>query len=278
MHPVLCTIGPLTVYMYGLMLAVGAVTGIGVGIYRAKRLGLDPDHVFGIGLYGVLVGVVGAKVMYVLVHLREMIADPAQILTGSGFLIYGGIGAAFVFVWLFCRKKKKSFIEYFDHCIPSVPLAQGIGRMGCFFAGCCYGKPTDSFLGIVFPEGSSAPAGIPLWPTQLFSVAWNLLVAGFLILLSRKKIHRGTLGVWYLALFGAGRFVIDFFRDDGQNVIGTVSVSQVTSIIMAVLGAAALTVIYVLRKKKAQNASAEEETADEENEEAADAEETADSD
>ena len=91
MHPVLCTIGPLTVYMYGLMLAVGAVTGIGVGIYRAKRRGLDPDHVFGIGLYGVLIGVIGAKIMYVLVHLREMIADPSQIFTGSGFLIYGGM-------------------------------------------------------------------------------------------------------------------------------------------------------------------------------------------
>ena len=89
-------------------------------------------------------------------------------------------------------------------------------------------------------------------------------------------MHRGTLGVWYLALFGAGRFVIDFFRDDGQNVIGTVSVSQVTSIIMAVLGAAALTLIYVLRKKKAQNAPAEEEAAEEETEEAAEEDAPAD--
>jgi len=273
MHPVLCTIGPLTVYMYGLMLAVGAITGIAVGMHRAKRCGMDADHVFSIGLYGVLVGILGAKVLYVIIHLKEAIADPSMIISGDGFLIYGGIAAAFVFVWFFCRKKQKSFLDYFDLCIPSVPLAQGIGRFGCFFAGCCYGKPTDSFLGIVFPEGAAAPAGIPLWPTQLFSVAWNLLVAGFLILLSRKKVHRGTLGIWYLGLFGAGRFVIDFFRNDGQNVVGTVSVSQVTSAVMVLLGGAALAAIYLLRKKKAAAASEAEPEEEPTEEEAAGEEE-----
>ncbi len=267
MHSILFTAGPVTVYMYGLMLALGAFTGIGLAMYRAKRRGLDPDAVFGIGLYGVLVGIAGAKVMYALVHIKEVLAQPSILWSGDGFLIYGGIGAAFLFVWFYCKKKNISFVTYFDHCLPSVPLAQGIGRLGCFFAGCCYGKPTDSFLGIVFPEGGLAPAGIPLWPTQLVSAAWNVLLGLFLIWISKRKNSRGLVFFWYILFFGLGRFIIDFFRDDGQNVIGAVSVSQVISLVLAVLGAAALLFAWYRRKKHPAEAPAEEAAEDLEEEE-----------
>ncbi len=263
----LFSIGPFTVYMYGVMIALGVLTAVLVSMYRAKRRGLVPDEVLSFALYGIISGVVGAKLMYCIVHLREVIADPTLLWNGSGMLVYGAIIGAIGTLVLYCRRKKLKFFEYFDLIMPSILLAQGFGRIGCFFAGCCYGKETTSCIGLVFPEGSIAPAGVPLWPTQLVSAGWHFLCAAVLFRYEKNPAHRKTVGIAYLTLFGIGRFIIDFFRGDKQNVVRGVSLSQIGSIALAAAGAVLIAVILHRRKR---NAETEAEDADEE-----DGEETA---
>ena len=257
----LFSIGPFTVYMYGVMIAVGVLTAVLVSMYRAKRRGLVPDEVLSFALYGIVSGVVGAKLMYCLVHIREVIANPSLLWNGNGMLVYGAIIGAIGTLVLYCWKKKLNFFSYFDLIMPSISLAQGFGRIGCFFAGCCYGKETSSGFCLVFPEGSLAPSGVPLWPTQLVSAGWHFLCAAILFAYEKNPAHRRTVGIAYLTLFGIGRFIIDFFRGDKQNVVRGVSLSQIGSIAVAVAGAI---LIAVILHRRARNADDEESEGDEE--------------
>ena len=159
--------------------------------------------------------------------------------------------------------KKLSFLQYFDLIIPEVAIAQGFGRIGCFLAGCCYGRQTDSAFGVIFPEGSLAPAGVKLIPTQLISAAGDILFAVILIVISdvvfksivygnsrndaessektasrSKKFGHvaGDIGCLYLWMYGVGRFLIEFLRDDYRGAVGALSTSQFISLFIVLGG------------------------------------------
>lgn len=129
-------------------------------------------------------------------------------------------------------------MEYFDLFMPSVAVAQGFGRIGCFLAGCCYGAETSCALGVVFPAGSLAPSGVSLLPTQLFSAAGDFLLALVLILYARKQRRAGRVGALYLILYGIGRSIIEIFRADFRGEIGIFSTSQFISIFIVIAGVA----------------------------------------
>ncbi len=152
----LFSIGPFTIYSYGLMIAVGILVCIAMGMYRAKKRGMSDDAVLTIAIIGVLSGFIGAKLLYVIVEFDQFIEDPMSVMGGEGFVVYGGIIVGVLSAILYCRQKKLVFLDYFDLLVPSIAVAQGFGRIGCFLAGCCYGRETDSFLGVVFPEHSMA--------------------------------------------------------------------------------------------------------------------------
>ena len=137
-------------------------------------------------------------------------------------------------------------MSYFDLAIPAVAAAQGCGRIGCVLAGCCYGCESR-FLGVIFPEGSIAPAGIPLLPTQLISSAGDLIIALVLVLYARKSKIKGNVGALYLLLYGIGRFGIEFFRNDVRGSVGVLTTSQFISIGF-ILGAVLLFVINAKRR------------------------------
>jgi len=157
----------------------------------------------------------------------------------------GGILAGLLTAYLYCRKKGLIFAQWLDIMLPPVAVAQGFGRLGCFMAGCCYGLPTDSCLGVVFPAGSGAPAGIPLWPTQLFSAGGDFLIAAILLLYDRKEHPKGQVGILYLLLYAVGRFAIEFFRNDPRGNVGFLSTSQFISVFMVIA-----VVIYLVVQKK----------------------------
>ncbi len=250
MHNDLFSIGPLTVHGYGLMIGLGVVAALCLSWRRAKVRQLDDDFVTNIAIALLLMGFLGAKVLYVIVSWKDFLADPWAVLGTEGFVIYGGIIGGLLAVYLYCRKKKESFFRWMDIIIPGVALAQGLGRIGCFLAGCCYGRPTDSCLGVVFPAGSMAPAGVPLLPTQLFSAAGDMLIAVILLLLDRKKHEEGMLTVWYLLMYAVGRFCIEFFRSDYRGAVGFLSTSQFISILIAAL---ALLLAWRLKKRSASH-------------------------
>ena len=232
----LFSIGPFTIYSYGLMIAVGILVCIAMGIYRAKKRGMSDDAVLTIAIIGVLSGFIGAKLLYVIVEFDQFIEDPMSVMGGEGFVVYGGIIVGVLSAVIYCRQKKLVFLEYFDLLAPSIAVAQGFGRIGCFLAGCCYGRETDSFLGVVFPEHSMAPSGVKLLPTQLFSSAGDFLIMAILLLYSRKTRPKGRTGALYLILYGIGRFLIEFLRADDRGTVGSLSTSQFISIGIVAVG------------------------------------------
>lgn len=245
MHNDILSIGSITIHGYGLMIGIGFIVALLIGSYRAKQKGLDPDVVSSIAILLISCGFLGAKLLYIIVEFEQFIADPISILGSEGFVVYGGIIGGALSATIYCRRTKIDWRSYFDLLMPSVAIAQGFGRIGCFLAGCCYGRETDSIIGVIFPEGSLAPPGIKLLPTQLFSSIGDFLIAGILIWFAKQSKCKGNTGALYLLLYGIGRFGIEFLRNDERGIVGMLSTSQFISIFF-VIGAF---VLFALNKK-----------------------------
>ena len=247
MHNDLFSIGPLTVHGYGLMIGLGVVAALLLSWRRAEKRNMSQDGVTTLTMVLLISGFLCAKLVFLLTHPDLVRRDLWTALGSEGFVVYGGIMGGLLGAWIFCRRRRESLLRWADLVLPGVAVAQGLGRIGCYLAGCCYGKVTASPLGVVFPAGSLAPAGIPLLPTQLFSAAGDLLLAGALLLLDRKKRPEGALLAWYLLLYGVGRFFVEFLRDDVRGSVGALSVSQFLSL-FAVAGAG-LTALWLRRRE-----------------------------
>lgn len=247
----LLTIGPFTLYGYGLMIAIGAISAYLVTEYRAKKKGMQYELIFSLFWWCLIGGIIGAKVLYIITQLKEIIADPAILLKVSeGFVVYGGIIGGIFSGFLFCKLKKLNFLQYFDLVMPSIALAQGFGRMGCILAGCCYGHETESSFGITFHESSYAPNNVSLIPTQPISSALNFLNFIALVLISRKVKVDGQVAGFYLIFYSAGRFIIEFFRGDlERGTIGALSTSQFIAIFLFLIGLA-IVIIRGLQARK----------------------------
>ncbi len=239
MKPELFSIGPFTVHGYGLMIAVGILAAVWLAERRAPRFGLDSDRIFDLAVWAIAGGLIGSKVLYWIVDLPEIIEDPSILLDiGHGFVIYGAIIGGIVGVWLYCRLKKVDFLQYFDLAIPSVALAQGFGRIGCFLAGCCYGRETESWFHVIFTESHIAPNGVPLIPTQLISSAADFLNFAVLMWIAKKTEGDGQVAGFYLIFYSVGRGLIETLRDDYRGSIGPLSTSQFISIFIFIAGVA----------------------------------------
>lgn len=242
MKPVLFEIGPLHIYGYGLMIALGILGAFWIACRLAQRHGMSSDHMFNAGIVGIVGGLAGAKVMYWIVELPSIIQNPALLLNlGEGFVVYGGLITGVLCPLVYARKHQINLLPYLDCAAPGIAFAQGCGRIGCFLAGCCYGAPTEAWYGVVFPENSLAPAGVKLIPTQLISAAGDLLIALVLVLLllhmygsgkqsekSQKKHQTkpGMILAGYTVLYSIGRFAVEFLRSDDRGMVGKLSTSQ----------------------------------------------------
>ena len=244
MHNELFSIGGVTVYAYGLMIALGIIVGVIVAERRARPRGLSSDKVYSIVIILVIFGVIGSKLLYCLFHLPEVRAYPRLLVSADGFVIYGGIILALLALFVYCRASRVNFGDYFDLLTPSLALGQIFGRVGCLMAGCCYGHETASAFHLIFPEDSLAPSGVPLWPTQPVSAVGNVVIAVILFRFARKPRPRGAVGLLYFLLYGVGRFVIEFFRADTQNSVGDLRMAQVISACLAVISALLLWLVY----------------------------------
>ena len=241
MHSIIVQIGPFTVYSYGLMIAVGILTAFYTSIVRAKKRGMDADELFNMGLIGLAGGLIGAKLLYWITELPEIIRNPQLMLQlNEGFVVYGGLICGFLAPYVYARVKKLPFWSYLDLAVAGVAAAQGFGRIGCFLAGCCYGKETSGVFGVVFPEGSLAPAGVPLIPTQLISSAGDFAIALILYLAGKKERKPGVVSGLYLVLYSVGRFLIEFLRNDPRGTVGVLSTSQFIALFTLALGIAVM--------------------------------------
>lgn len=210
-----------------------------LSLYTAPKHGLNQNTVVDLILCIVVGAIVGGKSLSVLVNLKqyyEGACTKEEIF--SGIVIYGGMIAAFIISLIYCKIKKVDFLAYLDLGLPCCAVAQGVGRIGCLAAGCCYGIPYDGIGAITFSHSAFAPNEVSLFPTQIISSVF-MLTFGFTLLwlYNHKEYKKGMIGVLYFIIYGLARFFIEFYRgDDVRGHILFFSTSQFISIFIIALG------------------------------------------
>lgn len=247
MYNDLLTIGNFTIHGYGLMIGIGIIAAYLMTEHLARKKGLDADPVFSLLIFGVIGGIVGAKLLYYITVIKDIIADPSLLLdVADGFVVYGGIVGGIAAGYAVCRVKKLNFWKYLDCATPSIALAQGFGRIGCLLAGCCYGMETEGWCSITFTHSQFAPNNVGLFPTQIFSSVFDFVHFILLYFISRRSKTAGFTSALYLIIYGIGRFIIEFFRGDLiRGSVGTLSTSQFISIFVVAFG-----VLLLLKKMR----------------------------
>lgn len=245
----LFSIGKFTVHTYGLMIAIGVILAVVVGMKRAEKKELIAEEVLNMAIICVIFGFLGAKILYVLENFQQFLVSPLSVIGSSGFVVYGGIIIGVISIIIYCRIRNYSFFRYFDLLMPSVSLGQAFGRLGCFGAGCCYGKETDAAWGIVFTNSPYAPNNVSLIPTQLISSAGNFAIMIILLLFSRKAKKVGDVGALYLLLYGIGRFCVEILRENEQGGIGPFTTAQLFSFVFI-----AASIVLFIRNRKSRKA------------------------
>ena len=248
MFPVLFHLGPFTIYTYGVLVATGVLLGLAYARQQAPRNGLDPEKMWNLGIYTILLSLVIAKVWLVLSDWQYYSANPGDILSvttfQSGGTFYGGLLGAILVLAIYAYIQKISLLSILDTFVAALPLGHAIGRIGCFAAGCCYGRPTFRSWGVVFTNPETArlagtPLGVHLHPTQLYEAAVEFMNFLILIWIGRRRRFKGQIVGAYFILYGIERGVIEFFRGDpGRTLMfnGTVSLMQLVSAILIFSG------------------------------------------
>ncbi len=240
MHPILFKIGPFCVYSYGFCVAAAFLVAVFLAKRAAGRAGQDPQIIIDVALVLLFWGIIGARLLYVLLNIGVYIKSPVEIvmLQRGGLAFYGGAVAAVLAAVIFLKKKRLPIYKIADLIVPYAALAQAIGRIGCFLNGCCFGKPTGFFLGVVFPGSLEA-----VHPTQIYSSLSLIALYGFLRFLQKTsapsvflnisiKLREGTLLFTYGLFYSLGRFFIEFLRADNIVSVFGLAFSQFVSIII----------------------------------------------
>ena len=258
MHPVLFEFDlgswhQVTIGTYGLFYAVGFLLALRLGVSYARRDGIEAGRIVDLGIVSLLAGFVGAKLLLYLIDARYYVEHPFEMVRSlrSAGVFYGGLVlAALSSVW-YVRRHHLPLGKVADLSAPALALGQGIGRLGCFAAGCCYGKSCDLPWAVTFTEPraydlTGVPLGVPLHPTQLYHAAADGLILLVTMGLMRRRKFTGQVFWTYLLLYSVLRFVVEFWRGDSARGVflgGAVSTSQIISVPVAVLSLAMLVVL-----------------------------------
>lgn len=260
MHPVLFSVGSFRLPTYGVIVVLAILAGIYTVSRLGRREGLDTGRLFDFSTWIVIVALLGAKLMMVLTARRFYWERPSELVSWStiqaGGVFYGGFIAAVIFAVWYTRTNDMPMWKVFDIYSPAVALGLGIGRIGCFAAGCDYGKPTTSAMGVVFTnswshELTGVPLGVPLHPTQLYEMAASLGIFGWLLWRFRKKRYDGQIFLQYLVLYAVIRFFIEYLRGDADRGFvlgGALSTSQFIAL-LALTAAAGLAYHFRTRRE-----------------------------
>ena len=248
MYPELFSVGPVTIYTYGVLLAASYLLGLQFAITRARKWGLDGNRVLDLGVYIIIAALVGAKLLLLITEFDQFHASPAEILSiaRSAGVFYGGLIMAIAVAFWYIHRHHMPFWTTCDAFAPAIALGHVTGRLGCFAAGCCYGRPTNVSWAVVFTNPAAAanvgtPLGIPLHPTQLYEAAAELLILVVLLATERRGHPFPGRTFWlYMILYAMSRFIVEFYRGDPRGVIFGVSTSQFISLLLAPLAIAML--------------------------------------
>src|SRR5215467_5704570 len=245
--------GTVTVYTYGVLLAAAYLLGLQLALTRAKARGLDSTRVMDLGIYIIISALVGAKLLLLVTDFQTFRSNPAELLNlvREGGVFYGGLIVAVTVALLYIKRVGLPLWTTCDVFAPGIALGHVVGRFGCFFAGCCFGKPTNVPWAITFTDPFAAsnvgtPLNQPLHPTQLYEAGAELFILIALLTTERKgRPYPGRTFWLYMLLYAISRFIIEFYRGDERGTIGMFSTSQFISILLAPL--AIVMLVYLSR-------------------------------
>lgn len=240
MHPILFELGGITVYSYGFMIALGVIGAVTYLFFQGRKdVGLTFDQANSLFLIIFIAAFLGGKVFLFFENPSLYAQHPGKLLAGRGFVFYGSFLFAVPAMLWFFRKHKLNTYKMLDVMAVVTCIVHMFGRIGCFLAGCCYGKPTEGPLGVIFTDAAcQAPLHQPLVPTQLLEAGYILIVMLVLLLIKSKfQKFYGQLFLLYLILYAIGRSVLEIFRGDvarGFIIDGVLSHSQFIALLMVI--------------------------------------------
>jgi phosphatidylglycerol:prolipoprotein diacylglycerol transferase len=227
MFPRLFRIGNFSLPTYGLLVALAFLSALWLASRFAKQRGLNSEKIVNLGVYCALTGMLGAKILMIALD-PEYRAHPSEIFSmatlQSAGIFFGGFILALIFAYFYMRAQGLPVLSTSDIFAPGVALGHGIGRLGCFAAGCCWGKPTHLPWAVTFTSSETTtgvPLGVPLHPTQLYEAFAEGIIC-LLLLAAMKRAHKdGAIIGLYLVLYGIVRFGVEFLRThDSSNPLG----------------------------------------------------------
>jgi phosphatidylglycerol:prolipoprotein diacylglycerol transferase len=253
MHPILFQFGPFHVYAYGFFIVVGFVAAVvlaGLKIRKAN-IRISFENIVDLFFYTVLSAVLGARVLFVLINFDVFRQHPMRLfkIWEGGLVFYGGLVLATVVALSYMKRHRLPIWKLADLISPFIALGLSFGRIGCFLAGCCYGRETSLPWAVVFKNPDSlARLNVPLHPTQLYDAANGLAIFFFLSWMEKRKTFDGQIFWIFLFLYAITRFFIEIFRGDPRGFLfeGLLSASQGIGILVAVFS---LFMLFYMRKK-----------------------------
>lgn len=264
MHPLLVKIGPIPIHTYGFMIALGFLTAVYVIRKLSERARLDAERVLDLTFWLLLVGFLGARVLFIITRFSYFMSDPIEMFKvwEGGLVFFGGPLACVPFLIWYVRKHKLPVWKVADVLVPGLVIAHMFGRFGCLAAGCCYGKPTESDWGVRLYSDlvDKNLQGIPLHPTQLYEAGALFILFWGLIYVFRRKHFDGQVVLTYFMAYPIIRSVVEIFRGDlirGFVIEDVLSTSQFISILVF----AAATTLLVIRLKQVHSVAGKAGTA-----------------
>jgi phosphatidylglycerol:prolipoprotein diacylglycerol transferase len=256
MHPILFELpilGGIKIHTYGVMVALGFLAALGWIRYQSKKDGLPAAKMLDLAFLMMVAAIVGSRLTFILIEWRYYLQNPIDIfkIWEGGLVFYGGLLACVLTAWFYLKRNKLSFWKVSDVFMPGVALGHALGRLGCFAAGCCYGRTCDphAWYAVVFPHKpeTMAPAGVPLYPTQLVESVAEFALFLILAMVSRKKAFDGQILLLYLIGYSVLRILIELIRGDVERGFIVPNLFSTSQLIGAVL--ILLAVIVLLFRK-----------------------------
>lgn len=214
MHPIICKIGPFTIYSYGFMLAVAFFVSSALASRQAKRHNINPNLIFNFSFIVFISGIIGARLLYIVENITYYVKHPFEIimLPQGGLSWFGGLILAMICGAIYLKKKKLSIYKVFDLIAPFVSLGQAIGRIGCLLNGCCFGRT--------------------LIPLQIYSSLSLIIIFIILRWLQARPHQEGQIFLLYLLLYSIKRFFIEFWRSDNEIIFLGLTLFQVIGVVV----------------------------------------------
>jgi phosphatidylglycerol---prolipoprotein diacylglyceryl transferase len=250
MYPILYDLhlgrlGTFTLGTYGLFYALGFLAALRLAVHYARREGIDGSQIIDLGIITLLAGFIGAKLLLYLLNPTVYFTHPMEMLRSlrSAGVFYGGFVLAALAALVYIRRKELPFGKVADLAAPSLALGQAIGRLGCFAAGCCYGRRCDLPWAVTFTdprafELTGVPLGVPLHPTQIYHALADLLILVVTVRVMARRRFDGQVFWVYVLCYATLRFLIEFLRGDSVRGVyfgGWLSTSQIIAVPAAIL-------------------------------------------